>query len=240
MRADVDAVILHLNTKTLPSLPSASPSTSPSAPPSEPPTITFSPINHTNAPPSPVLSNKNDGDQADEPIKDGEKPPAEDEEDQPMEDVDKPPQSPDRDEDGSSTLATDDDEPPLETDPSTCACPASPLSFLDEVKVSNDPTEQYSLLIAGLSHSPDQFYRNHLRTWAGTTSGPKTNLRTADLLKRLGDLPTSSLEELQQFRDDNSPRAWFKTSHRTLDDRERLEPFLYYSILTHSTFTFDP
>jgi hypothetical protein len=85
-----------------------------------------------------------------------------------------------------------------------------------------------------------RFCHDHLRIFAGKAAGLTTNVSTGLLLDRMRRLPKeSSFEELQQFRDAPSTRVWFRTSHRILDDREQLEPFIYPSILSHSTFTFD-
>src|SRR5437764_462290 len=73
-----------------------------------------------------------------------------------------------------------------------------------------------------------------------TTVTPVTWVAPTLPLDRMRRLPKeSSFEKLQQSRDVFSTRDWFRTSYRILDDRERLEPFLYPSILSHSTFTFD-
>ena len=199
----------------------------PSLPPSDPPKTTFAPINQLNTPPSLVLP-KNDADNdQDEPMGDVDKPPpGEDAEDQPRvdtvrppqgddagdqppEDADKPPQIPN----GKDEAPSEDDESP--PDPSTCDCHASLRPLFNKVKVCNDPTEQYTILLEGLS-SPDQFCRGHLRTWTGRTSGLKTNIKTAELLDRVRMLPTSSLEALQQFRDHLDSRAWFQCSQKLL------------------------
>jgi hypothetical protein len=108
-----------------------------------------------------------------------------------------------------------------------------------EVKACNDRTKLHSLLLTGIPER-SRFCRDHLRIFAGKTAGLITNVSTEVLLDRMRRLPKeSSFEELQGFRDALSTRNWFRTSHRFLDDRERLEPFLYPSITNHSTFTFD-
>ena len=45
---------------------------------------------------------------------------------------------------------------------------------------------------------------------------------------------------IRQSYTSSCSQGFKNTSHCILDDRERLEPFLYTFILTHSTFTFNP